>query len=100
VIAVFNSLPVKEGAAKEVVELFQRSRGSVQSFPGFISMEVLSSEDGREVVVITRWKKRENFENWVRSPEFSEAHRSSGDGLITGHPRISFYEVALERDGQ
>ncbi|MBX6762708.1 MAG: antibiotic biosynthesis monooxygenase [Rubrobacteraceae bacterium] len=96
-IAVFNSLPVREGAAERVVEMFRESRGSVQNFPGFVSMEVLSSEDGREVVVITRWQRREDFEAWVRSPEFSQAHRSSGDGLFTGHPNISFYEVALER---
>ncbi|WP_273845120.1 antibiotic biosynthesis monooxygenase family protein [Rubrobacter calidifluminis] len=96
-IAVFNSLPVREGAAGRVAGMFRESRGSVQSFPGFVSMEVLSSEDGREVVVITRWQRREDFENWVKSPEFSRAHRGNTDGLITGHPTISFYEVELER---
>jgi heme-degrading monooxygenase HmoA len=53
-IAVINRLPVKEGAADQVVERFTNSRGSVQGFPGFVSMEVLNSEAGDEVRVITR----------------------------------------------
>ena len=47
-IAILNSLPVKEGAADEIVDRFAESRGHVQGFPGFVSMEVLKSdaEDG------------------------------------------------------
>ena len=32
--------------------------GNVQGFPGFVSMEVLSSEVGDEVLVITRWQDK------------------------------------------
>lgn len=56
-IAVFNRLPVKEGAAGQIVERFANSRGHVQGFPGFVSMEVLSSEGTEgadEVLTITR----------------------------------------------
>jgi len=53
-IAIFNRLPVKEGAAGQVVERFAKSRGHVQGFPGFVSMEVLRSEVADEVLVITR----------------------------------------------
>jgi heme-degrading monooxygenase HmoA len=38
-IVTMNSLPVNEGAADEVVERFAGSRGHVQNFPGFVSME-------------------------------------------------------------
>ena len=51
-IAITNSLPVKQGAADQIVERFAGSRGNVQDFPGFISMEVLKSEDENEVLVI------------------------------------------------
>ena len=53
-IAIFNSLPVKEGAADTIVERFAESRGQVQGFPGFVSVEVLRSEGADEVPVITR----------------------------------------------
>jgi len=35
VIAIFNSLPFKEGAADEIVDRFAASRGHVE---GFVSM--------------------------------------------------------------
>ena len=97
-IAIFNSLPVKEGAADTIVERFAESRGHVQGFPGFVSMEVLKSEEGNEVLVITRWQNRESFDAWVRSDEFKMAHgRSGGGGLLRGHPKMTSYEVAVER---
>jgi heme-degrading monooxygenase HmoA len=72
-IAVFNRLPVKEGVAGQIVERFANSRGHVQGFPGFVSMEVLRSEGTEgadEVLVITRWQSRDAFDAWVGSEEF------------------------------
>lgn len=94
-----NSLPVREGAADQVVARFAESRGHVQDFPGFVSMEVLKSAD--EVLVVTRWRDREAFDNWVASEEFSRAHARGGtEGLLTGHPRMSSYEVAVRRGSE
>jgi heme-degrading monooxygenase HmoA len=70
-IAVVNSLPVKEGAAGRIVERFAESRGHVQRFPGFVSMEVMRSEEDGEVLVVTRWQNRASFDAWVRSEELS-----------------------------
>jgi heme-degrading monooxygenase HmoA len=98
VIAIFNSLPVKEGAADEIVDRFAESRGHVQGFPGFVSMEVLKSDAEDEVLVVTRWQDRESFEAWVHSDAFAKAHGRSGAGeLLTGHPRMTSYRVAVER---
>jgi heme-degrading monooxygenase HmoA len=100
-IAVINSLPVKEGAADQVVERFANSQGSVQGFPGFVSMEVLDSEAGDEVLVITRWQDKDAFNSWVHSEEFKRAHGSGGGGdLLRGHPQMSTYEVAVERESE
>ncbi|MBA2693328.1 MAG: antibiotic biosynthesis monooxygenase [Rubrobacter sp.] len=98
-IAITNSLPVKEGAADEVVNQFAGSRGNVQGFPGFVSMEVLKSEE--EVLVVTRWEDRESFDAWVASEEFKKAHSRGGAGeLLSGHPKMSSYEVAVERGAE
>ena len=98
-IAVINHLPVKEGAVDQVVERFANSRGNEQRFPGFLSMEVLRSEGEDEVLVITRWRDKHAFDSWVHSDAFKKAHgrRGSGD-LLRGHPRMSAYEVAVERE--
>ena len=94
-----NSLPVNEGAADEVVERFSGSRGHVQDFPGFVSMEVLSSEEADEVMVITRWQDKDAFDSWVRSDEFKAAHgRGGGTGMLRGHPQMGTYEVAVMRE--
>lgn len=98
-IAVINRLPVKEGAADQVVERFVNSRGNVQGFPGFVSMEVLHSEAGDEVLVITRWQDKSAFDSWVGSDAFKRAHSRSGGGeLLRGHPQMSTYEIAVERE--
>jgi heme-degrading monooxygenase HmoA len=97
-IAIVNSLPVKEGAADRIVERFAESRGHVQGFPGFVSMEVLKSEAEDEVLVVTRWQDRASFDAWVGSEEFSRAHgRGGAGGLLRGHPKMTSYEVAVER---
>src|SRR5215210_3068563 len=100
-IAVINRLPVKEGADDQVVERFANSRGSVQGFPGFVSMEVLRSEGADEVIIITRWRDREAFDSWVHSDVFKAAHgRSAGSGLLRGHPQMGTYEVSVTRESE
>jgi heme oxygenase (staphylobilin-producing) len=99
VIAVINRLPVKVGAADQVVERFAKSRGDVQDFPGFVSMEVLRSAGEDEVVVITRWQDKDAFDSWVRSDAFKKAHgRGGGSGLLREHPQMSTYEIAVQRE--
>jgi heme-degrading monooxygenase HmoA len=100
-IAVINRLPVKEGMADQVVERFANGRGFVQDFPGFISMEVLRSEESDEVLVITRWQDKDAFNSWVHSDEFKAAHsRGSGSGLLRGHPQMGSYEVTITREAE
>jgi heme oxygenase (staphylobilin-producing) len=94
-IAIFNSLPVKEGDADEIVDRFAEGRGHVQ---GFHSMEVLKSDAEDEVLVVTRWRDRESFEAWVQSDASFRVHGRSGEGeLLRGHPRMTSYRVAVER---
>ncbi len=98
-IVVANSLPVREGAADRIVEMFSAGRGAVQDFPGFVAMEVLKSEAGDEVLVVTWWEDRASFDAWVNSEAFKKAHSGGGGGnLLRGHPRMTVYEVALERN--
>ncbi|BBL78689.1 hypothetical protein RxyAA322_05430 [Rubrobacter xylanophilus] len=98
-IAVANRLPVREGAADRIVEMFSSGRGAVQEFPGFVAMEVLKAEDASEVLVVTWWEDRASFDAWVGSDAFKRAHGRGGGGeLLRGHPQMTVYEVALERD--
>ena len=94
-----SSLPVEAVAVDQIVERFAESRGHVQSFPGFAPMEVLRSEEGDEVLVITRWQSRASFEAWVGSEEFARAHGRGGAAeLPRSPPTVTAYEVAVVRD--
>jgi heme oxygenase (staphylobilin-producing) len=98
-IAVISRLPVKEGMADQVVERFANGQGFVQAFPGFVSMEVLRSEEADEVLVITRWQDKDAFDSWVHSDAFKKAHgRGGGSGLLRGHPHMGTYEVTVTRE--
>jgi heme oxygenase (staphylobilin-producing) len=98
-IAVINRLPVKEGMANQVVERFANGQGFVQDFPGFVSMEVLRSDDADEVVVITRWQDKAAFDSWVHSDEFKMAHgRGGSGGVLRGHPQMGTYEITVTRE--
>jgi heme-degrading monooxygenase HmoA len=88
-IAIFNSLPVKEGADDRIIERFAASRGHVRNFSGFVSMEVLRPEEQDEVLVITRWQNRASFEAWVRSEELSP--RDTVAPLV---PRLTLTAIA------
>jgi heme-degrading monooxygenase HmoA len=57
--------------ADQVVERFANGRGFVQAVPGFVSMEVLRSEEADEVLVITCWQDKDAFNSWVQSEELS-----------------------------
>ncbi len=72
---------MKPGAADEIVGRFAGSRGNVQGFPGFVSMEVLKAEDADEVLVITRWRDREAFDNRVRSEKSCTPYARTVPGL-------------------
>ena len=58
-LAIYNRLSVGEGVAGQAVELFDSSRGYGQGFPGFVSMEILSSEGADKVLVVTRWQSKD-----------------------------------------
>jgi heme-degrading monooxygenase HmoA len=98
-IAVINRLPVKEGMADQVVERFANGQGFVQTFPGFVSMEVLRAEETDDIVVITRWQDKADFDAWVASDAFKIAHgRGGGGGLLRGHPQMDTYEFTVTRE--
>ena len=60
--------------ADRVVEAFRHRAGKVDLQPGFLGIEVWREEGGKEVMVSTRWRHREDFQNWLNGPAFRQAH--------------------------
>ncbi len=74
-VAVVNRIraPSRE-ALEAVVARFRGRAGLVDRMPGFEGIELLVDWEGLEVLVVTRWRSREDFERWASSREFREAH--------------------------
>ena len=79
--------------ADRIVEAFRHRAGKVDQQPGFLGLEVWREASGREVVVSTRWERQQDFQAWVDSPTFREAHQhaSGGPGRAAG----AAYEVVI-----
>lgn len=79
--------------AHRLIEAFRHRSGKVDLQPGFQSFEVWREEAGHEVLVLTRWARREDFVAWTESEAFREAHRRAAGA--PGSPEGTVYEVAL-----
>lgn len=95
---VANRVPVTEGWQEAFEERFRARAGQVDKQPGFVRMEILrpDPEHGAGVyVVLTHWRDKQAFENWVGSPDFREAHKNplpkeafNGEGKLERHEVI------------
>jgi heme oxygenase (staphylobilin-producing) len=89
-----NRIQVENPAeADQLVEAFRHRSGKVDLQPGFLSFELWREEGGREVSVVTRWVRREDFLAWVESPAFRHAHARASESPGAGNGMV--YEVAL-----
>lgn len=78
-----------------VKQAFQQRPHSVDSYPGFIRLDVLSpQENPKEIWLITYWAGREQFEEWHRSHLYRESHAGIPKGLklVPNSVSLSFFE--------
>jgi heme-degrading monooxygenase HmoA len=90
---VMNRITVAEGRETDFEKTFTERDRAVDLMPGFVDMQVLRPTEGSAYVVLTRWKSREDFENWTRSEAFIAAHRKQLPGLAETRPVLEMYEV-------
>jgi heme-degrading monooxygenase HmoA len=79
--------------ADQIVERFRHRAGKVDLQPGFLSFEVWREEAGKEVLVLTRWARKEDFEAWVGSDAFQQAHRPAKGS--PGSAAGTVYEIVI-----
>jgi hypothetical protein len=65
-------------------------------------IEVSRNEEGRPKVDVTyRFGPPESADGVQNSDEFAKAHgRGAGSELLRGHPKVSVYEVVVEREAE
>ncbi len=92
-IVVMNRIPVAEGREEDFEKTFTGRDRAVDQMPGFVDLQVLRPSEGRTYIVMTRWKSREDFDQWTKSEAFIAAHRKQSPGLAEGRPTLEIYEV-------
>lgn len=92
-IVVMLHISAEGAAADRMIAAFQQRNREVDQMPGFRGFEVLQDEQRREIVTVTRWDSRDDFERWRSSQEMSRAHAGAPGG---GHPTIVIYDVVAE----
>lgn len=98
-IIVTNTSQIKKGEAGKLIERFNKT-GKVEYMTGFLGLEVLLTENTPEydeVTISTRWKTKDDFQQWTQSEAFRESHadRSKPDYILSN--KITFYEVKIIR---
>jgi heme oxygenase (mycobilin-producing) len=78
-IVVINAVTVSEDGRADFEERFAARAGQVSRAPGFEAFELLRpAQDGR-YLVYTRWASEEDFGAWMKSAQFSAAHRQHAE---------------------
>jgi heme-degrading monooxygenase HmoA len=81
-IVKINAITVPRERFDEFAQRFASRAGKVSAAEGFEGFQLLRPNDDREVcLVITTWRSEDDFNAWVRSPDFAAGHaqhRSSG----------------------
>ena len=90
-----NQLRVPAEYAGRLEEGFSRA-GGMDGVDGFVSFDLLRSEDGGEYLVLTRWRDKAAFEAWREGDAFQRAHASTNpQSPVTS--TLHTYDVVLSR---
>ena len=98
-IVKINAITVPRERFDEFERRFATRAGRVSSAEGFEAFELLRPNDDRDVcLVITRWRSEDDFQAWVKSPDFAAGHaQHRTDGPVGTNSEIWSFDV-LERE--
>lgn len=70
-----NAITVPRERFEQFAQRFATRAGKVSSQEGFEGFQLLRPNDDRDVcLVLTQWRSEEDFQAWVRSPDFAAGH--------------------------
>jgi len=91
IVTAINVFFVDPGYQQWLVDsLLDASEKIMHKFPGFISMSIHRSTDGRRVVSYSQWRTSEDFQRMTQSPE-ARAFMGSLSGIADSD--VHLYEV-------
>ena len=98
-----SRLRVPRDRAAELVEAFRNRAHLVDDADGFVDLEVWQSDrdsdqQTSELIMVSRWRERDCFTAYMRSPEHKQSHDRVDPGLdgaikLERLEHLSTYEV-------
>lgn len=85
------SLPPEARAGFE--QTWKTRVGAVDTFPGFISTELVALPDRGEYVVLTRFQDEASFEAWITSDNFTRGHRGESIENYKDNPALKNHKL-------
>ena len=77
-----SRLRVQEERSDDLIAAFRRRVHLVDDADGFIDLQVWRSDrDPEEVLMVSRWRDRAAFRDYMRSPEHAASHARIPAGL-------------------
>lgn len=97
-IVKINAITVPRDRFEELARRFASRAGRVESAEGFEGFELLRPNDERELcLVLTRWRSEDDFQAWLRGPDFAAGHAQHREGgPVANHSEVWSFDV-LER---
>ena len=95
-IAIVNRIKAPDRETfNHIIERFKNRAGLVDRMPGFQGFELWANEEKLEILVITRWRSKEDMENWVNSQEFRKAHERASTGGRSSESEGTVYDILI-----
>ncbi len=92
-INIFTVKPEKQQQALQNIQQVYQEVVRIQ--PGFITAELLQSNDGTRVTAIARWESQENLATLRENQKFKDLHNQEFfDAIESVEPR--FYQKVIE----
>lgn len=108
-----NRIHVNPESAALFEQRFRERARMVDGMPGFLRNVVLRPDaglpeshgggtQGQPYVVMTFWRSKEDFQNWVGSPQFKEGHAKAGSlpkEVFSAPSKLETFESFLDTEG-
>ena len=98
-INIFTVKPEKQQQALQNIQRVYQEVVRIQ--PGFISAELLQSNDGTRVTAIARWESQENVAALRDNQEFKDLHNQEFNQVIESvEPRFYTTVIKVQRSSE
>lgn len=92
-VIVMNVVHVEKERQEEFERHFLGRDSRLAEAEGFAGFELLRRDRDGEYVVLTRWQSEEDFQAWLKSDLFKEAHRHTEGNPTASSNEVRKYEV-------